>query len=251
MRLYHRFDGPGDAPVLVFSNSIATTLELWDAQVRAFTPAFRVLRYDQLGHGRSEVRPRPYTVEQLGRGLLALLDELGIEHVSFCGLSLGGAVGMWLGAHAPERLDRLVLAGTSAYFGPPERWLDRIALVQAEGMGLVAEAAMGRWFTPAFTGLAPYREGHASTPAEGYVACCDALAVWDFRSELLGVSVPTLVVVGADDPATPPDQAKVIAEGIPGARLVVVPAAAHLVNVEQPGAFNRAVLDHLLVVEPA
>lgn len=251
MRLYHRFDGPEDAPVLVFSNSIATTLELWDAQVPAFAPAFRVLRYDQLGHGRSEVRPRPYTVEQLGRGLLALLDELGFERVSFCGLSLGGAVGMWLGAHAPERLDRLVLVGTSAYFGPPERWLDRIAMVQAEGMGPVAEAAMGRWFTPAFTGLAPYREGHASTPAEGYVACCDALAMWDFRSELLGVSVPTLVVVGADDPATPPDQANVIAEGIPWARLVVVPAAAHLVNVEQPEAFNRAVLDHLLVVEPA
>jgi 3-oxoadipate enol-lactonase len=251
MRLYHRFDGPEEAPVLVFSNSIATTLELWDAQVPVFTPAFRVLRYDQLGHGRSQVPPRPYTVEQLGGELLALLDELGVERMSFCGLSLGGAVGMWLGAHAPERLDRLVLAGTSAYFGPPERWLDRIAQVEAEGMAPVAEAAMGRWFTPAFTELEQYREGHASSPAEGYVACCDALAVWDFRSELLGVSVPTLVVVGAEDPATPPEQATVIAEGIPGARLVVVPDAAHLLNVEQPEAFNRAVLDHLLVGELA
>jgi 3-oxoadipate enol-lactonase len=250
VRLYHRFDGPEDAPVLVFSNAIATTLELWDAQVPAFTPAFRVLRYDQLGHGRSQVGPRPYTVEQLGGELLALLDELGIARMSFCGLSLGGAVGMWLGARAPERLERLVLAGTSAYFGPPERWLDRIALVQAEGMAPVAQAAMGRWFTPAFTGLAPYREEHASTPAEGYIACCDALAVWDFRSELHGVSVPTLVAVGADDPATPPEQAKVIVEGIPRARLAVVPAAAHLVNVEQAEAFNRAVLDHLLVGEP-
>jgi 3-oxoadipate enol-lactonase len=251
MRLYQRFDGPEAAPVLVFSNSLATTLELWDPQVPAFTPAFRVLRYDQLGHGRSEVPARPYTVEQLGRELLALLDELGIERVSLCGLSLGGAVGMWLGAHAPERLDRLVLAGTSAYFGPPERWLERIALVQADGMSAVAEAAMGRWFTPAFTGLAPFRDGHAATPARGYIACCDALAVWDFRSELIGVSVPTLVVVGAEDPATPPEQAEAIAEGIPGARLVVIPNAAHLVNVEQPEAFNRAVLDHLLVAEPA
>jgi 3-oxoadipate enol-lactonase len=251
VRLYHRLEGPEHAPVLVLSNSIATTLELWDGQVPAFTPAFRVLRYDQLGHGRSEVRPRPYTIEQLGREVLALLDELGIARLSFCGLSLGGAVGMWLGAHVPERLERLVLAGTSAYFGPPERWLDRIALVQVEGMDPLAEAAMGRWFTPTFTGTAPYREGHATTPVEGYIACCDALAVWDFRSELLGVSVPTLVIVGADDPATPPEQAKVIAEGIPGARLVVVPAAAHLVNVEQPEAFNRAVLDHLLVAEPA
>jgi 3-oxoadipate enol-lactonase len=251
VRLYHRFDGPEDAPVLVFSNSIASTLELWDPQVPAFTPAFRVLRYDQLGHGQSDVPQRPYTVEQLAGELLALLDQLGIERVSFCGLSLGGAVGMWLGAQAPERLDRLVLAGTSAYFGPPARWLDRIAQVQAEGMGPVAEAAMERWFTPAFTAVAPYRDGHAATPAEGYIACCDALAVWDFRSELLAVSVPTLVVVGAEDPATPPEQAEVIAEGIPGSRLVVVPDAAHLLNVEQPEAFNRAVLGHLLVGEPA
>jgi 3-oxoadipate enol-lactonase len=249
--LHHRWDGPQDAAVLVFSNSIATTLELWDPQMPAFIPAFRVLRYDQLGHGRSEVPSLPYTVEQLGGELLALLDELGIERVSFCGLSLGGAVGMWLGAHAPERVERLVLAGTSAYFGPRERWLDRIALVQAEGIGPVAEAAMARWFTPAFTGSGPYREAHAATPAEGYIGCCDALAVWDFRSELIAVAVPTLVVVGAEDPATPPERATAIAEGVPGARLVVVPDAAHLVNVEQPGAFNRAVLDHLLVAEPA
>jgi 3-oxoadipate enol-lactonase len=251
MRLYHRLDGREDAPVLVFSNSLGTTMELWDAQVPAFTPAFRVLRYDQLGHGRSEVPPRPYRVEQLGRELVALLDELGIGRVSFCGLSLGGAVGMWLGAHAPERVERLVLAGTSAYFGPPGRWLERIALVRSEGMASVAEAAMGRWFTPAFTGFRPYRDAHAATPVEGYIGCCDALAVWDFRSELIAVAVPTLVVVGAEDPATPPEQATAIAEGVPGARLVVVPDAAHLVNVEQPGAFNRAVLDHLLVAEPA
>ena len=249
MSLHHRWDGPEDAPVLVFSNSLATTLELWDPQVPAFTPAFRVLRYDQLGHGRSTVPPRPYTVEQLGRELVALLDELGVERVSFCGLSLGGTVGQWLGAHAPERLERLVLAGTSAYLGPPQRWIDRAAQVEAEGMSPVAEAAMARWFTPAFSGTASYRDMHASTPPEGYVACCDALAAFDFRSELLSVSVPTLVVVGAEDPATPPDQAEALADGIPGARLVVVPDAAHLVNVEQPDAFNRAVLDHLLLPE--
>jgi 3-oxoadipate enol-lactonase len=250
MRLHHRFDGSEGAPVLVFSNSLGTTLELWDPQVPAFAPAFRLLRYDQLGHGRSEVPPRPYTVEQLGRELIALLDELGIGRVSFCGLSLGGAVGMWLGAHAPERLERLVLAGTSAYFGPPQRWLERVTLVQIHGMGPVAESAMARWFTPAFTGFEPYLDGHASTPVDGYIACCDALAVWDFRSELIGVSVPTLVLVGAEDPATPPEQAEAIAEGIPGARLQVLRGAAHLLNVEQPEAFNRAVLDHLLVADP-
>lgn len=245
MTLHHRFDGPEDAPVLVLSNSIGTTLELWDPQLPAFVPAFRVLRYDQLGHGRSDVPPGPYTVELLGRELLALLDQLEIERFSFCGLSLGGAVGMWLGANASERLERLVLAGTSAYFGPPERWIERAQTVRAEGMEPLAEATMGRWFTPAFEGAAPFRERFVATPAEGYAPCCDAIRDWDFRAELGRVSAPTLVLVGADDPATPPEQAELIAAGIRGARLVVIPDAAHLLNVEQPEAFNAAALDHL------
>ena len=245
MRLHYRFDGPETAPVLVFSTSIGTTLELWDPQVAAVTPRFRVLRYDQLGHGRSDVPPGPYTVEQLGRELLALLDELEIERASFCGLSLGGAVGMWLGANAPARVDRLVLAATSANFGPPERWAERIEQVRAEGMESIADGTMGRWFTPAFAGAAPYRDQVASTPAGGYVACCEALGRWDFRSELSRIQAPTLAVAGADDPATPPGDLEEIANGIPGGRLVVIPQAAHLVNVEQPGAFNRAMLDHL------
>ncbi len=245
MTLHHRVDGAEDAPVLVFANSIGTTLELWDPQVAAFTPRFRVLRYDQLGHGRSDVPPGPYTVEQLGRELLALLDELEIERASFCGLSLGGAVGMWLGANAPERIDRLVLAATSANFGPPERWAERIEQARAEGMEPVADGTMGRWFTPAFAGTAPYRDQVASTPADGYVACCEALGRWDFRSELSRIQAPALALAGADDPAAPPGDLEEIASGIPGGRLVVIPGAAHLVNVEQPGAFNRAMLDHL------
>jgi 3-oxoadipate enol-lactonase len=245
VRLHHRLDGPEDAPVLVLSNSLGSTLELWDPQIPAFAPALRMLRYDQLGHGRSEVPPGPYSMELLGRELLALLDTLGIDRFSFCGLSLGGAVGMWLGANAPQRLDHLVLAGTSAYFGPPERWVERAALVRAEGPEAIADATMERWFTPSFAGLAPYREQLVSTPREGYAACCDALAEWDFREELRHVSAGTLVLVGADDPATPPDQAQVIADGIPHARLTVLPDAAHLLNVEQPEAFDRAVLEHL------
>ncbi|HKP18436.1 MAG TPA: 3-oxoadipate enol-lactonase [Gaiellaceae bacterium] len=245
MRLHHRFDGPEDAPVLVFSNSIGTTLELWDVQVPAFAPAFRVLRYDQLGHGRSEVPPGPYTVELLGRELLALLDELGVERASFCGLSLGGAVGMWLGANAPERLDRLVLAGTSAYFGPPKRWVERAQIVRADGMEPLTDATMQRWFTPAFEGVTAFRARFVATPAEGYAACCEALRDCDLRGELGRIAVPTLVLVGADDPATPPEQAELIAAGIPGSRLVVIPDAAHLLNVEQPEAFNAAALEHL------
>ena len=251
MRLHHRLDGPEDSPVLVFSNSIGTTLELWDPQVPAFVPRFRMLRYDQLGHGRSEVPPGPYTVEALAEELLGLLDALGIERASFCGLSLGGAVGMWLGANAPGRLDRLVLAATSAYFGPPERWRERARLVRSEGMEQVADAAMERWFTPSFPDTSRHRDLLAATPPEGYAACCDALARWDFRDRLGSIGVPTLVVVGAEDPATPPEDAQTIAAGIPGARLVVVEEAAHLLNVEQPGAFDRAVLDHLTAEEAA
>jgi 3-oxoadipate enol-lactonase len=244
VRLYHRIDGPEGAPVLALANSIGTTLDLWDPQVPAFASTFRVLRYDQLGHGRSEVPPGPYTVELLGRELLALLDSLAVERASFCGLSLGGAVGMWLGANAPERLDRLVLASTSAYFGPPDRWVERALLVRAEGTEPIADATMERWFTPAFAGVAPYRAQLVGTPREGYAACCHALATWDFRAALGSISAPTLVLVGSEDPATPPADAQLIANGIP-ARLTVLPEAAHLLNVEQPEGFNRAVLGHL------
>lgn len=245
LSLHHRFDGPESAPVLVFANSIGTTLELWDSQVPAFAGPFRMLRYDQLGHGRSDVPPGPYTIEVLGRELLALLDGLGIDRFSFCGLSLGGAVGMWLGANAGERVDQLVLAGTSVYFGPPERWLERAETVRNEGMAPLVDATMGRWFTPAFDTTDLFRQIFLATPPDGYAACCEALAVWDFRGELDSISAPTLVLVGSEDPATPPDQAQLIAEGIPGAVLTVIPGAAHLVNVEQPDPFNRAARNFL------
>ena len=251
MRLHHRFDGPESAPVLVFSNSIGSTLELWDAQVPAFAGPFRMLRCDQLGHGRSEVPTGPYTVELLALELVALLDELSIERFSFCGLSLGGAVGMWLAANAGDRLDRLVLAGTSAHFGPPERWIERAETVRSEGMAPLVDATMGRWFTPAFTGTALFRQTFLATPPEGYAACCDGLRDWDFRSELGSVLAPTLVLVGSEDPATPPDQAQLIADGIPDAVITVISGAAHLLNVEQPDLFNRAVRNYLTGEEAA
>ena len=251
MRLHYRFDGPDTAPVVVFSNSIGTTLELWDAQVPAFGGPFRMLRYDQLGHGRSEVPPGPYTVELLARELLALLDELGIERFSFCGLSLGGAVGMWLGANAGDRLKRLVLAATSAHFGPPERWIERAAAVRSHGMAPLADATMGRWFTPAFVGTALFRQTFCAVPEEGYAGCCEALRDWDFRDELGSVVAPTYVLVGSEDPATPPAQARLIADGIPGSRIEVIPDAAHLLNVEQTDRFNRAARTFLTGVEVA
>jgi 3-oxoadipate enol-lactonase len=158
---------------------------------------------------------------------------------------------MWLGANAPHRVDRLVLAGTSAWFGPPERWTERALLVRAEGTEPIADATMERWFTPSFAGTAPFREQLVATPREGYAACCDALRTWDFRTELGSIPAPTLVLVGSADPATPPDQARLIADGIPGARLAVLEGAAHLLNVEQPDAFNRALVRHLTMREAA
>lgn len=241
MSLYHRWDGPADAPSLLLSNSLGTTHELWDPQIAAFAERFRVLRYDQLGHGRSEAPPGPYTVEQLGHALL----ELAPESFSFCGLSLGGAVGQWIAGNVPERVDRLVLAGTAAYLGPPERWIDRAKLVREEGLLEVAAGSAERWFTPNFSNWVHWRDGIAVTPREGYAACCDALRDWDFREDLGSISAPTLVVVGEDDPATTPGDARLLADNIPDAKLVVIPGARHLVNVEQPEAFTAAVLDHL------
>src|SRR5256885_3124977 len=150
VRLHHRFDGPADAPVLLLSNSLGTALEVWDPQMRAFAERFRVLRYDMRGHGRSAVPPGPYSIADLGRDVLSLLDANGIERVRFCGLSMGGMTGMWLGCHAPERLEKLVLCNTSAQLGLPDQWNTRIAIVQNEGMKGVAEGAIGRPFTPEF-----------------------------------------------------------------------------------------------------
>jgi 3-oxoadipate enol-lactonase len=256
MRLHHRFDGPADAPVLVLSNSLATDFGLWSTNLPAWTSTFRVLRYDQRGHGGSEVTPGPYTLELLGRDVLELLDAVGVERASFCGLSLGGATGMWLAVNAPNRIERLVLACTSPRFGEPEQWLDRARIVRSEGLEAISDAVLGRWFTPRFHReqeaiVSRYRAGLVGTSAEGYAACCEALAAWDFRDEVAEIAAPTLVIAGAEDPAAPPDQAALLAGAIEGSRLVVLEGAAHIANVEQPEAFSAAVSEHLALQEAA
>ena len=250
MLAFHRFDGPEDAPVLVLSNSLGTTNEMWEPQLPALTESFRVLRHDRRGHGRSEVPPGPYTIADLGRDVLELLDSLELERVSYCGLSIGGMDGMWIAANAPERLDRLCLCSTSANLGPPELWVDRAATVRADGTDAVADATMGRWFSSAFHEAHPevvarFREMVASTPAEGYASCCEAIRDWDFRDELGRISAPTLVLSAEVDPSTPPEHGRLIADGIPGASFVVIPEAAHLVNVERPAEVDEAILGHL------
>jgi 3-oxoadipate enol-lactonase len=250
VRLHHRFDGPPDAPVLVLSSSLGTTLELWDVNVGALADRFRLLRYDHRGHGASPLQEGPYTVAVLAGDVLELLDEHGLERVSFCGLSLGGAVGLWLGAFGAERIDRLVVACSSARFGPPEGWLERAVTVRSEGVSPIAETVVGRWFTKDFARREPdlvdhYRRMLEATPPEGYADCCEAIAAWDFRKSLGEVRVPSLVISASDDPSTPVEHGRLIAESVPGAELAIVDGAAHLANVAQPAEFARLVLRHL------
>ena len=247
MRLRHRIDGPDDAPVLVLANSLGATLELWDRNIDAWSPSLRVLRYDARGHGGSDVPPGPYTVEELGRDVLGLLDGLGIERASFCGTSLGGATGLWLAANAPERIECLVVACSSARFGEPDGWRERAELVRAGGMEAIADVVVSRWFTH----KAPrelvdaHRAMLVSTPPDGYAATCEAVGAWDFRDRLAEVRADTLVIAAAEDRAAPLEYSELIADRVPSSRLVVLERAAHLANVERADAFSELVEAHV------
>jgi 3-oxoadipate enol-lactonase len=248
--VHHHLDGADDAPVVLLANSLGSTPAVWERQLPALVGPFRVLRYDHRGHGRSPVPAGPYRLDDLGADVVALLDRLRLARVHVAGVSLGGMVAMWLAAHAPDRVDRLVLCCTAARLGPPEAWAQRAATVRRHGTEAVADAVVGRWFTPAYAARHPeevarMRAMIADTPAEGYAACCEAIQHMDLEPALSRVRAPTLVVAGADDPATPPDHARRIAEGVAGAGLVVVDRAAHLANVERADAVNRLILQHL------
>jgi 3-oxoadipate enol-lactonase len=250
VELHHTFAGPQDAGVVVLSNSLGTTLAMWEPQAAALARGHRVLRYDLRGHGRSPVPEAPYSIADLGSDLLALLDRTGIARASLFGVSLGGMVSMWVAVHAPERVDRLILCSTSAVMGPPESWTERAALVRREGTAAVADSVVARWFTPAFAAAQPdvvarIRGQLAATPAEGYAGCCEAIREMDQRPDLPAIAAPTLVIAAEGDPSTPPAHARTIAGLIPGARLEVLDRGAHLVNVEAPDVVNPLVLAHL------
>jgi 3-oxoadipate enol-lactonase len=236
-------------PVIVFSNSLGTDLSMWDPQMAALQPRFRILRYDTRGHGQSSVTPGDYTIEQLGRDVVGMLDALRLDRVHFCGLSMGGMIGAWLGIHAPGRLHRLVLCNTAARIGAREVWNARIATVRKDGMKSVAAAVVERWFTPEFRAASPEVVAGAqrmleSSPPEGYTACCAAIRDMDQRELAAQIQAPTLVIYGASDPVIPLPEAHFLAERIPGAVEVEL-AAAHLSNVEQADAFTKAVSDFL------
>jgi 3-oxoadipate enol-lactonase len=248
----YTLEGPDDAPVVAFSNSLGTTGAMWDAQAAALSQTFRVLRYDTRGHGGSPAPPGPYTVGDLGDDFLALLDRLELERVAFCGLSIGGMTGMWLGVHAAERIDQLAICCTGMQLPTAEMWNQRAALVRREGMDPVIDATMERWFTPGFPERSPeivgrIREIFLTTDPEGYAGCCEALAEFDMRGRLDAIKAPTLVIAGEDDPVGTPERASAIAEEIQDSRVVILPEARHLAAVEQPDAVTRE-LEQLLSV---
>ena len=242
-------EGPEKAPVLMISNSLGSNLHMWDDQIPALTKHFRVVRYDSRGHGKSAAPAGPYSLEQLGKDALAILDALGVKKAHWMGLSKGGAVGQWLLLNAPERIERAVLANTAAQFGSADTWNERLRIVREQGMAGLVQAVIDRWFTKEFQAKAPetiarIRAAFEMTPAEGYAACMGALRDLDLRDALRNIRNQVLVIIGKNDPATPPEAGKAIADAIPGARLVELDAA-HLSNIEAADAFNKAVVDFL------
>jgi 3-oxoadipate enol-lactonase len=248
--IHAELNGPERAPVLMLSNSLGTNLHMWDDQVVPFTRHFRLLRYDRRGHGLSGVPNGPYSMERLGRDVLAVLDGLGIDKVNWCGLSMGGMVGQWLGANAPDRIDRLILSNTACYYADRTFWAERIALVRNGGVAPLAATTMERWFTKDFRDRAPaaiarMAEMFLKTDPEGYVGCIEAIRDMDHRALLAKISAPTLVIAGRHDPATPLEGNEFICARIAGARLAVL-ETAHIANVEQPQAYADTVLEFLL-----
>jgi 3-oxoadipate enol-lactonase len=249
-RINARVDGPEHAPVLMLCNSLGTDMSMWDDQVPAFLEHFRLVRYDRRGHGQSEAPKGPYDMEMLARDALAVLDGLGIKQkVNWCGLSMGGMVGQWLGANAPERVDRIVLCNTHYYFPDKELWNGRLKLAREQGTAGIVDATMERWFTKDFRDnnpqpMALMKAMFVKTPLEGYIGCAEAVRDMDHRDLLDRIKAPTHVIAGRHDGATPPEAGEYIRSRVPGATMTVLDAA-HISNVAQPQAFTKAVLDFL------
>jgi 3-oxoadipate enol-lactonase len=249
LRMRYEIAGLPEAPVVVLSHSLGADLAMWDPQARALASGFRVLRYDTRGHGGSAAGRGPHTIERLGEDVVRLLDALGVPRASFCGLSMGGQIGMWLGAHAADRIERLVLCNTGARIGTPDIWNARIESVRKDGMRGIAPAVIERWFTPAFRERSPDVAARTqamieATPPEGYVACCHAIRDADLTADLAAVRAPTLVIAGTHDPATPPASGRLVAEKVNGARYVELDAS-HLSNLEAADAFTAELAQFL------
>jgi 3-oxoadipate enol-lactonase/4-carboxymuconolactone decarboxylase len=257
MRIFYRLEGMGmaDRPVLILSHSIGTDHGMWDSQIAGLLPSFQLLRYDTRGHGASDAPEGEYSLAQMGADVLALADALGIRQFAFCGLSMGGGIGQWLAANAPERLTGLILANTSPTFGQAANWQTRIDAVRNGGMAAIADMAMQRFFSPETMQSRPQAAAIRSillgTNPAGYIGCCAALRDAGLTSSLAHITCPTLIIVGDRDVSTPwAGHGEALAQGIAGSRVVHLPAA-HLSNIERPHSFTAALLDFLLPASAA
>lgn len=244
-RINYELSGLEQRPTLMFSNSLGTNISMWDLQMPVLGRDLRILRYDTRGHGQSSATSGPYTIDQLARDVLAILDHLGIERVDFCGLSMGGMIGMWLALQAPERLSKLVLCSTAPKLGTADQWNTRIDTVRKQGMQAVVNGVLERWYTPNFRATSPSvvestRQMLLTTPAAGYAANCAAIRDTDLRDQIESIRVPTLIITGANDPVAPPVDGHSMEQHIPGAQYRELPAA-HLSNIEAAEAFTMEV----------
>jgi 3-oxoadipate enol-lactonase len=249
-RIHYEMEGREDGPPLLFSHALGANLDLWTSQAKAAAGlGFRAIRYDTRGHGGSGAPYGEYKLEQLGKDVLELLDALGVEKTAFCGISMGGMTGIWLAMNHPRRFSRIALCNLAVWMPPREGWDDRIAAVRELGMPAVVDATIERWFTKGFREIQiaevdRVRAMLQATDPEGYAGCCAALRDMDLRDRLGLIEAPTLVVIGADDPSTPPDRGQYLVERIPGAQKAVL-ETAHLSNIEAADEFNRVVLGFL------
>lgn len=252
IELHYQVDGPSDGAPILMSNSLASNLTMWDLQVEPLEmEGFKVVRYDSRGHGQSGAPEGPYSIEMLADDAAGLLDHLGIDVAHFCGLSKGGMVGQMLGVRHADRIKTLTLADTAAFMPARETWEQRIATVTAGGMEAVVDGTVDRWFTHPGQQRIPdevekVREMILSTPVAGFIGCSQAIMAMDMRPTNPSIAKPTLVICGEQDAGTTPEQAKEIADAIPGAVLEIIPHAAHLANIEQPVAFTNALLKHVM-----
>lgn len=254
VRLAASLEGPADAPVVAFGCSIGTNQGMWEPQAAVLGRQFRLLRFEMRGHGgpgaQSPAPPGPYTIAELGTDVLDLLNSRDIEQVAYCGVSLGGMVGMWLAANAPERISRLAVCCTSAHLPPASQWTDRAAKVRSEGMASVADLVVARWFTPVYRQQEPEAVAAVvdmlkGTNAEGYAACAEAIAAMDLRPVIPAITAPTLVIAATEDPSTPPWHGAQIARAVPAARLTVIRGPSHLASYQTPGQVTVALSEHL------
>jgi 3-oxoadipate enol-lactonase len=248
-RLNVAVDGRDGGPTIMLSNSLGATMAMWEPQMAALKKLFRVVRYDRRGHGQSDVPAGPYSMDRFGKDVLAILDDLNIDRVHWCGLSMGGMVGQWLGANAPDRIDRLILANTTCYYPDPTNWQNRIKTVRENGLAAIADTVISGWLTADFRAREPETAARMkamliASPIEGYLACCEALSRLDQRDLLPRIKAPTLIIAGRHDQSTPVDASVYMRSQIPDASMTLLDAA-HISNVEQAHNFTDAVIGFL------